>query len=62
LLTALTPAGKPSDSVEHIIFPLSRLCTEKEASSWLTPGTAPWYFAQGLTPPPEETEKAGEQG
>ena len=31
----------------------ARLCTEQEASSWLTPGTAPWYFAQGLTPPEE---------
>src|SRR6266480_7618052 len=34
----------------------ARLCTEKEASSWLTPGTPPWYFAQGLTPPTEKTE------
>jgi hypothetical protein len=40
----------------------ARLCTEKEASSWLTPGTAPWYFAQGLTPPAEDTEKTGENG
>jgi hypothetical protein len=31
----------------------ARLCTEKEASEWLTPGTLPWYFAQGLTPPKE---------
>src|SRR5215211_5781603 len=35
----------------------ARLCTEQEASSWLTPGTAPWYFAQGLTPPGKEEEK-----
>ena len=34
----------------------ARLCTEKEASSWLTPGTLPWYFAQGLIPPTEKTE------
>jgi hypothetical protein len=40
----------------------ARLCTEKEASTWFTPGSDPWYFAQGLTPPAEETEKAGEQG
>jgi hypothetical protein len=40
----------------------ARLCTEEEASSWLTPGTLPWYFAQGLTPPGEESEKTREQG
>src|SRR5215217_6548715 len=40
----------------------ARLCTEKEASSWFTPGTAPWYFAQGLTPPAEDTEKTKVQG
>ena len=40
----------------------ARLCTEKEASSWLTTGSAPWYFAQGLTPPAEDTEKTGENG
>jgi hypothetical protein len=28
----------------------ARLCTEKEVSEWLTPGSDPWYFAQGLTP------------
>ena len=37
----------------------ARLCTEQEASSWLTPKTLPWYYAQGLTPPAEDTEKAG---
>jgi hypothetical protein len=31
----------------------ARLCTEKEASAWLTKDTAPWYYAQGLTPPTE---------
>jgi hypothetical protein len=31
----------------------ARLCTEQEASSWLTPKTLPWYYAQGLTPPAE---------
>ena len=40
----------------------ARLCTEQEASSWLTPGTLPWYFAQGLTPPAEDAEKTGENG
>jgi hypothetical protein len=34
----------------------TRLCTETEASVWLTPGTLPWYFAQGLIPPTEKTE------
>ena len=29
----------------------ARLCTEQEASEWLTKGTAPWYYAQGLEPP-----------
>jgi hypothetical protein len=27
------------------------LYTEQEASVWLTPGSPPWYFAQGLAPP-----------
>jgi hypothetical protein len=35
----------------------ARLCTETEASEWLTPGTLPWYYAQGLTPPLETVEK-----
>ena len=30
----------------------ARLCSEQEASEWLTPGSAPWYYAQGLEPPP----------
>src|SRR5215216_5781260 len=42
-------------------FP-ARLCTEQEASSWLTPGTLPWYFAQGLTPPLETVEKGNGNG
>ena len=29
----------------------ARLCTEPEASEWLTKGTVPWYYAQGLEPP-----------
>jgi hypothetical protein len=40
----------------------ARLCTEEEASEWLKPGSAPWYYAQGLTPPAEDAEKAREQG
>ena len=28
----------------------ARLCSEEEASAWLTPGSAPWYFAQGREP------------
>ena len=40
----------------------ARLCTEQEASSWLTPGTLPWYFAQGLTPPAEKEVKDSQNG
>jgi hypothetical protein len=40
----------------------ARLCTEQEASSWLTPGTPPWYFAQGLTPPEKTIEKGNGNG
>jgi hypothetical protein len=40
----------------------ARLCSEKEASEWFTAGSAPWYYAQGLTPPGEDGEKAREQG
>jgi hypothetical protein len=40
----------------------ARLCTEQEASSWLTPGTLPWYFAQGLTPPLETIENGNGNG
>jgi hypothetical protein len=35
----------------------TRVPTEKEVSTWLTPGSDPWYFAQGLTPPSEEAGK-----
>jgi hypothetical protein len=38
----------------------ARLCTEEEASSWFTPESAPWYYSQGLTPPPKDGEKTGE--
>jgi hypothetical protein len=40
----------------------ARLCTEQEASAWLTTGSAPWYFAQGLTLPWESGEKDGNEG
>jgi hypothetical protein len=40
----------------------ARLCTEQEASGWLTQGTLPWYFAQGLTPPLETVEKGNGNG
>jgi hypothetical protein len=38
----------------------ARLCTEQEASAWFTLRSAPWYFAQGLTPPAKDGEKTGE--
>jgi hypothetical protein len=40
----------------------ARLCTEEEASSWFTPGTLPWYYSQGLTPPLETVEKGNGNG
>ena len=40
----------------------ARLCTETEASEWLTPGTLTWYYAQGLTPPQEEAGKGSNEG
>jgi hypothetical protein len=39
----------------------TRLCSEEEASSWFTPGSSPWYYAQGLTPPSEDEEPACRQ-
>jgi len=30
--------------------------TEAQVSAWFTAGSAPWYYAQGLTPPGEEGE------
>jgi hypothetical protein len=33
------------------------LPTKEKVSAWLTPGSAPWYFAQGLVPPLPEGEK-----
>ena len=40
----------------------ARLCTEEEASHWFTTGTLPWYFAQGIEPPPQDGEKTGKEG
>jgi hypothetical protein len=40
----------------------ARLCSEEEASGWFTPGTLPWYCAQGLTPPLETVEKGNGNG
>jgi hypothetical protein len=40
----------------------ARLCSEQEASSWLTPHSQPWYFAQGLTPPAEKAENGNGNG
>ena len=41
---------------KHPLLQPARLCTEQEASKWLKPGSAPWYYAQGLTPPAENGE------
>jgi hypothetical protein len=38
------------------------LPTEKEASVWFSHGSDLWYFAQGLTPPEKDAEKAREEG
>jgi hypothetical protein len=38
----------------------SEPASEKVASTYLTHGSGPWYFAQGLTPPWEETENGTE--
>jgi hypothetical protein len=40
----------------------ARLCTEQEASAWFKRGSAPWYYAQGLTPPGEEAKKDSKNG
>ena len=40
----------------------THLCSKEEASVWLTPGTAPWYYSQGLTPPVEKTENDNRNG
>jgi hypothetical protein len=40
----------------------AQVCSEVEASGWLTVGSGPWYHAQGLTPPGENGEKASHEG
>ena len=50
---------------KHPLVQPARLCTEAQASEWLKPGSDPWYFAQGLTPPGENGEngiKGGNEG
>ena len=62
------PAAPDPHTKQEETSPLSpaqtftRVPTEKEVSTWLTPGSDAWYFAQGLTPPAEEAEKPREQG
>jgi hypothetical protein len=34
----------------------TKIPTEREVSLWFTPGSDPWYFAQGLTPPAKVEE------
>lgn len=53
------PNTKPDMKIRCIP---ARLCSEKEASTWLTPGSPPWYFAQGLELPSEDGEKTGKDG
>jgi hypothetical protein len=40
----------------------TKLPTAKEVSEWLTPGSPPWYYSQGLEPPPGNTENSREDG
>jgi hypothetical protein len=40
----------------------TRVPTQKEASAFLTPGSAPWYYAQGLEPPAGDSAKARKEG
>jgi hypothetical protein len=54
-----------SKTNKHPLLQPARLCTEAEASEWLKPGSDPWYYAQGLTPPAENGETclpAGRKG
>ena len=46
---------------KHPLLQPARLCTEQEASEWLSPGTLPWYYAQGLTPPSENGENGSNE-
>ena len=56
-------AGHPKDQTDiQIPSEPARLCTEQEASSWFTPGSTPWYYTQGLTPPLETVEMGNGNG
>jgi hypothetical protein len=56
-------ACHPNTHTERKIpYEPARLCSEKEASVWFTPGTAPWYFAQGREPVSQDGEKTGKDG
>ena len=57
--------GRPDPHPKHeekSPAPAPQTCSEpvsaKVASIYFTTGSDPWYFAQGLTPPSEETENA----
>jgi hypothetical protein len=51
---------------KHPLLQPARLCTkpptEEEASRFLSPGSAPWYYAQALTPPAEDGENGNGNG
>jgi hypothetical protein len=47
---------------KHPLLQPARLCTEAEASEWLKPGSNPWYYAQGLTPPSENGKNGSNEG
>ena len=55
----------PSPNRNPLLQP-ARLCSEpapeKVASTYLTPGSEPWYYAQGLEPPVTVGEKDREKG
>jgi hypothetical protein len=51
-----------TETNKHPLVQPARLCTEKEVSEWLKPGSAPWYYAQGLTPPAEKGENGSNEG
>ena len=51
-----------SKTNKHPLLQPARLCTEAEASEWLKPGSDPWYYAQGLTPPSENGKNGSNEG
>jgi hypothetical protein len=40
----------------------TQMCSEAQLAEWLTPGSGPWYYAQGLTPPWENGENGNGNG